>query len=125
MGCSVTELKGTMEMLLGLFGDTITVYPHQGYNDDDGSDFWETDQGVSGSGTSYTAIVEDTPSQDTVESPGFVDEAEIAFYTETHVADEGDHIEYNNETWVVVSVSDLKTQDELDRCLIGAKSASG
>lgn len=116
----MSELNLVMDQLLDMFGDTVTVYDHQGYTDQ-GDDFWYDDQDWANSGTDYLVVFEDQPSDEALDSPGFAEDADSAIWAGEDIAEEGDKISYNSEDYLTISVSDFRVQGELARQLVGVK----
>lgn len=113
------HFSSMMADLLMTYGDTVTVYKHDGYGDED--DFWQDDQGWKAEGTEYTGLFENEPSETTLNQGGFADESDSAIWLEEEVVEKGDKLVHAGNEYVAISVSNFRANDEFVRQLIGVR----
>lgn len=88
---------------------TITWYPHQGYADVNGDDFWHEDQGWDRNNPkSAEVVIQESPfpmlattDDKTMGKAGESNSAGIEVWTLTDVFDEGDLLEWADDEWYV------------------------
>lgn len=105
----MTLVEDGADIMIGEFGETVTVYPQSGQVPEDSSDpiYFDTDEDTSSSnGTDYDVRLYTTPSNEQMEEYGFDENTESMMYSTSDVADEGDVVEYSaqNYEWIVSEV---------------------
>lgn len=116
------NFENMMADLLMVYGDSVEVFKHQGYGDED--DFWQEDEGWSSTSTSYEALIENAVSQETLQQAGFRKDAEAAAWFDTDAVETGDLVEHEGTKWLVIEVSDFHVHNELQRQIAGLRETN-
>lgn len=111
-----------MGMLLSAFGDEVDLYFHQGY-EGDSDEFWYEDQDWDEENPeTYPSVFEEQISEDTAEQAGFTDEAEAAVWLKEKVGEEGDRVDYQGRSYLVISTSTFRSGSNVGRHILGVRT---
>lgn len=105
-------------------GSEVTVYPHNGY-DDQGDDFWYEDQGHDkGSPTTVTAIIQNLPTDEELMAAGFDENAELSMTCVEGTFEEGYLVEVGSHEFIITSKVTKFSQNIEFMTMYGLKSVN-
>ena len=97
----MTLVSDAADLLIGDFGEQITVYPQNEPQPEDSSDPMYFDSGTEGSSFTMKARVYSVPSEEILKKYGFDDDTEMVIYERDNSISEGDELSYNGNRFLV------------------------
>lgn len=116
------DFNAMMADLLMIYGDTVNVYKHKGYDSED--EFWQDDQGWETTSTEHDGLIEESISQETLEQAGFEQDAETAIWFDNDAVETGDLVEHQETKWIVIQVDNFHVHNTLQRQIAGLRETN-
>lgn len=86
------------------YGRSLTHYPHQGYSDPSGNEFWHEDQTWSSDGTTFEGVTIMTSSAEDLAEQGFSEDIEVRVRTTYADVSTGDKVTFDGRDYIVQEI---------------------